>query len=288
MSDLVIRIRNASREPLGDTADVIVSAPASGAVVSQKKDHPAAKTLKVTGLVPLEPYLVRVFPVRHRPVGQFVRAPAEGSANVDAYCPVDPERVTSVTFPAYDALAPRTRSILEASEVESYPGRRGQALYDALPDLPRAGLLNLVAKMSRTALPGGGTVLDQVDSLYRVRGDRVFANVTNRLRDLVITAASEQAFRLVSGSLHTADPDFRLVDSYKTFDPYGNLQVTFFSSLAAPLRFRGDIDIDDAAGIQHVFQVLGHWVTGGDTHPYDIHEILLFHQLLDPGYQLHT
>ena len=121
-----------------------------------------------------------------------------------------------------------------------------------------------------------------------MRGDRVFANVKNGLRDLVITAAGEEVFRPVSGSLHTADPDFKLVDSYKTFDPYGNLQVTFFSSLAAPLRFRADIDIDDAAGIEHAFQVLGHWVTGGDTHPYDIHEILLFHQLLDPGYRLDT
>ena len=64
--------------------------------------------------------------------------------------------------------------------------------------------------------------------------------------------------------------------------------MTFFSSLATPLRFRADSDIDDAAGIAHVFQVLGHWITADDTHPYDIHEILLFHQLLDPGYRLNT
>jgi len=204
------------------------------------------------------------------------------------FCPVDPERVASVTFHAYATLPPAVRAVLEASAVETLPGRSGAALYEALPDLPRAGLLNLVAKMGRTPLPGGGTVLDQVDSLYRVRGDRVFANVEVGLRDLVVTAAAEQVFRPVPGSLHTPDPDFRLVDSYKTFDAYGNLQVTFFSSLAAPLRFRADIDIDDAAGIAHVFQVLGHWISGTDTHPYDIHEILLFHQRLDPGYRLNT
>jgi hypothetical protein len=47
-----------------------------------------------------------------------------------------------------------------------------------------------------------------------------------------------------------------------------------------------DIDIDDAGGILHVFQVLRNAVTGRPTHPYDIHEILLAHQGIDPGYQL--
>jgi hypothetical protein len=288
MSDLVIRIRDAYREPLEDVADVILGSPGSSAVVRQRKNHPATKILKLTGLTPLEPYLLRVFPVRHRPVGQFVRAPADASETIEVFCPVDPGRVTSVTFPAYDALPPAARAVLQVSAVESFPGLDGPALYEALPNLPKAGLLNLVAKMARTGLPGGSTVLDQLDSLYRVRPDRVFANVKIGLRDLVITGLGDHSFRPVSGSLHTPDPEFKVVDSYKTFDPYGNLQLTFFSSLAAPLRFRADIDIDDAAGIAHVFQVLGHAITGGDTHPYDIHEILVFHQRLDPGYRLNT
>jgi hypothetical protein len=93
----------------------------------------------------------------------------------------------------------------------------------------------------------------------------------------------------VDASLHQPPDRFRLVDSYKTVpDKYGNLQVTFFASVATPLTFRADIDVDDAAGIEHVFQVLGHWITGEGTHPYDIHEILLAHQGLDPGYRLET
>src|SRR4051812_20622595 len=154
MSDLVLRIRDAAREPLDDTADVIVSSPDAGRVVRQKKDHPAKRTLRMTGLSPGEAYLVRVYPVRHRPVGQFVRLPADGSASLDLFCPVDPERVVSVTFPPYADLEPRVREVLEASAVESYPGLAGLALYEALPDLPRAGLLNLVAKMARTTLSG--------------------------------------------------------------------------------------------------------------------------------------
>jgi hypothetical protein len=47
-----------------------------------------------------------------------------------------------------------------------------------------------------------------------------------------------------------------------------------------------EIDIDDAAGLAHVFQVMRNHLTGEPTHPYNIHEILMAHQNLDPGYDL--
>jgi hypothetical protein len=47
-----------------------------------------------------------------------------------------------------------------------------------------------------------------------------------------------------------------------------------------------DIDIDDAAGLEHVFQVVRNALSGRPTHPYDIHEILLAYQEIDPGYNL--
>ena len=74
--------------------------------------------------------------------------------------------------------------------------------------------------------------------------------------------------------------------SFKTRDRYGNLQLTFFASTTAPLAFKLDADIDDAGGIEHAFQVLDHWMTHGETHPFDIHEILTFYQRLDTGYEL--
>ena len=45
-----------------------------------------------------------------------------------------------------------------------------------------------------------------------------------------------------------------------------------------------DMDIDDAAGLAHVFQVLRNALTDRPTHPYDIHQILIAYQRLDPGY----
>ena len=47
-----------------------------------------------------------------------------------------------------------------------------------------------------------------------------------------------------------------------------------------------DIDIDDANGVEHLFQVLRNAITGRPTHPYEIHELLVSYQKLDPGYTL--
>lgn len=290
MSDLLIRLQDARRQPLDDIADVIVTDHGTGATVGARKAFKASKLVRVPNVAPLRVYVVRAFPLRHRPVSQFLLAPPSGTRKVELPCPVDPERVQSVQFPPYASLPEKARQLLEASALEHPPQDvNGQTLYDTheLGDVPKAGLLNLLSKMADTRLTDASTVLDHVQSLYRIRGDRVFANVALGLRDLIKTGVDERRFTREDGSLHTPPPGFKLADSFKTDDRYGNLQVTFFSSLTA-LEFKADIDIDDAKGIAHVFQVLSHWVTGEGTHPYDIHQILNYHQGLDPGYRLTT
>ncbi len=46
-----------------------------------------------------------------------------------------------------------------------------------------------------------------------------------------------------------------------------------------------DTDIDDHQGIQHAFDVIKHTISSSDSDPYDIHQILVFFQGLDPGYR---
>jgi hypothetical protein len=252
-------------------------------------DAKGSALIRIPGLAPLETYVVRVFPSRHRPVGHFVRGRPGARTDVELVCPVDPKRVLRIAPPRYDSLPERARAILEATTLEHPPlNVSGRALYESseLGDAAKAGLLNLLAKMGQTPLPDGRKVLDHVESLYRIRGDRLFANVAKALRDLVKTGVGAQMFKIVDGSLHHPDPDFMLVDSYKTLDPYGNLQITFFASLSAPLRFTADVDIDEAGGIAHLFHVLDHAITTTVTSPFDIHEILIQHQFLDPGYRL--
>jgi misacylated tRNA(Ala) deacylase len=47
-----------------------------------------------------------------------------------------------------------------------------------------------------------------------------------------------------------------------------------------PLKGHLDFEFE----VQHVFQVLRNKLSGKPTHPYNIHEILIVHQKLDPGY----
>jgi hypothetical protein len=289
MSEIRIRLQDVYGKPLDDTVDLVVVAHRTGRAAARVTGKPGTRVIRVPDLAPGEVYLVKVFPSRHRAVVHFVHTGAGARTELELVCPADPDRVHSIVAPPYAALSARARVLLEASVLEHPPrDTSGEALYGSpqLSDVQKAGLLNLLAKMAHTPLPDGSTVLDHVESLYRIRGDRVFANVALALRDLMRTGVDAQLFRLVSGSLHKPDPAFRLVDSYKTPESYGNLQVTFFASVAPPLRFTADIDIDDAQGIGHIFQVIGHHVTGAQTSPYDIHEILVRHQFLDPGYQL--
>jgi len=92
-------------------------------------------------------------------------------------------------------------------------------------------------------------------------------------------------FHNVSAELHDPVPGYTITDSFKTFDHYGNLQLTFQRRGVAGDDYVADVDIDDAQGIEHLFQVLRNTVTG-PTNPYDIHDILVMDQRLDPGYSL--
>jgi hypothetical protein len=108
-------------------------------------------------------------------------------------------------------------------------------------------------------------------------------DVPQELREETKNSALGGLFNGVSGSLHHPPAGFDLAGSFKTSDRYGNLQLTFFSEGS---NWRADVDIDDAGGLEHVFQVARNRVSGQPTHPFDIHEILVVHQRLNPGYDL--
>jgi hypothetical protein len=293
MPSLSIRLLNASREPLEDDVDVVVSSVRTSAEVSRQRGFDGRKRLRVNGVAANETLLVRAFPMRHRPVGQFVMSGgSEKAIPVELFCPVDPQRVTA-HFPEYSGLDEKLKAVLERSTLErdgSTPplpagASPGQSLYDSLTLIERAGLFNLFCKMSHVPI-GDGTAWSFVRDLHRVRGDRIFVNVALEFRDRVKNALSGGGFKEADDSLHTPPPGFTRSGSFKTRDHYGNLQLTFFGSATPPLAFRVDADIDDASGIEHAFQVLDHFLTNSDTHPFDVHQILTFFQRLDTGYEL--
>lgn len=232
-------------------------------------------------------YRLEVDPPAYLPVSRFVNLEAEEATAVELTFAVDPKKVKRVDFPKFEDLPPEVRALLAASvEVFGFNGLEGKELYNALDDVRRAGLLNIAAKTRSTPLANGRTVFPYISKLLELRGDRFFAFVSKELREETKHSATAGLFHPVDSSLHhlpAGFSDYTRAGSFKTDDSYGNLQLTFF--------MRGDdcvadIDIDDASGLAHLFQVLRNHLSGRPTHPYDIHQILVHHQHLDPGYRL--
>jgi len=245
----------------------------------------ASKKLVVSNLrgAPQGFYRVQIDPPAYLPVGQFVSMKASGFTDLTVTFPIDPMKVVSVNFPKYEDLD--FKPLLEASgSVLGFSGLSGRDLYSELDETRKAGLLNITAKCRATPLSNGKTVLGYIDVLHELRGDRFFASVGKELREEVKHSMADGLFHEADQSLHHPPAGFvgfTDAGSFKTGEPAGNLQVTFFMKGDACLV---DIDIDDAAGLGHIFQVLRNTLTGRPTHPFDIHEILVFRQKLDPGY----
>jgi hypothetical protein len=199
-------------------------------------------------------------------------------------CAVDPDKVASLDVPAFDNLREDAKRTLMASDtVLGFEGKTGAALLGALDPIRQAGFLNIIAKTVETVFANGRSVASHLQKLLELRGDRFFVTVSHELREDTKNSVHEGLFEEVSGLLHHIPAGFTEAGSFKTRDRYGNLQLTF--SVRGD-EWRADVDIDDAGGFGHVFQVIRNALTGSPTHPYNIHQLLLQHQKLDPGYDL--
>jgi hypothetical protein len=284
--ELLFDFVDVNGEKPDDRLDVSLTHTVLG-TVTQVRDAQARNRLRIRNLecMPGGGYSVTIMPMRHLPVGRFVQVTEGKTVRCGIVLPVDPRRVVKAEFPDFDSCGKELQQVLSRSDVEGAAGLAGAALYASLDDLRKAGLLNIYTRMKATRFPGGRDAFSYVTSFTRIRGDRLFARVDKELRDEVKNSLPADLFHEVPGSLHVPPPGFCLTDSFKTMERYGNLQITFFNN-PDTLEFIADVDIDDAQGIEHIFQVVGNAVTGGETHPYNIHEILIGYQKLDPGYRL--
>ncbi|MGH9312362.1 MAG: hypothetical protein ACRD1S_04100 [Vicinamibacterales bacterium] len=281
---LELQLLNVRGEPLGQQVDVMLRhLTTGGRRVARVK---ATRKAIISGLHDDGVYRVDVDPPSYLAAGAFVMLRPGGVTPLALRFPIDPGKVKRVKFPDYDgeALHEDGRRILEASDtVLGFEGRSGRTLYGALDDLRRAGFLNIVAKMAATGLTSGRLVSGSVQELTELRGDRFFAVVTHELREEVKHSEQAGLFEPAPDLLHHPPVGFERAGSFKTRDHYGNLQLSFFTN---GVDWRADVDIDDANGLEHLFQVLKHQLSNGRTHPYDIRDILIAHQKLDPGYEL--
>ena len=279
---LQLDLRDVYGKFLGEKVDIILRHQVLSEV--RKASPNVTAKVEITGLqgAPQGRYKMDIDPPSYQYVSEFVNMKASGITSRSITFPIDPGKVVKVNFQAFTKVTEDLQVVLENSnQVLSFEGKKGKDLYDSLDDIRKAGLLNIATKTNATALANGRTVLSYIERLNEIRGDRFFCDVPRELRSETKNSAAEGLFHKVSGSLHTPPPGFQSAESFKTSDKYGNLQLTFFTNGE---KFEADIDIDDAGGLEHVFQVLRNKLSGKPTHPYNIHEILVAHQHLDPGY----
>lgn len=279
---LQLELRNVDGKFLGQKTDIILRHQVLSEV---KKASPnVTSKIEIPKLhgAPQGLYRVEIDPPSYQYVSQFINLKTSGITPLSITFPIDPGKVTKVNFKPYTQIDSGLKTVLENSDkVFSFEGKKGKELYDSLDDIRRAGLLNIAVKIANTPLTNGKTVLSYIQKLSEIRGDRFFCVVPKELREETKNSVAEELFRSVSGSLHHPPAGFSSAGSFKTPDRYGNLQLTFFMNGEDCVA---DIDIDDAAGLEHVFQVVRNRLAGNPTHPYNIREILIMHQKLHPGY----
>ncbi len=280
---LSLELRDVYGNLLKEKVDIILRHQVLSQIV--KVSNNASTKIQIKGLFgdPQGRYRIDIDPPSYQYVAQFINLKASGTTSLEFTFPIDPAKVKAVKFPAFGSTEADLQRVLENSQkVLGFDAKKGKALYDALDDIRRAGLLNITAKTRATLLTNGRTVLSYIQELREIRGDRFFAAVPKELREETKNSVAEGLFDPADSSLHHPPAGFTRAGSFKTPDHYGNLQLTFFMNDAGDCV--ADVDIDDAAGIEHVFQVLRNKLSGNPTHPYNIHEILIGFQHNDPGY----
>jgi hypothetical protein len=200
-------------------------------------------------------YVLWVNPDRYRSMFRIIRISDCEENEEHIVLAIDPKSVKEVRFPKYEELSLALTDVLAQSSFEPFKKLRGKHLYEALDfDQPKkAALFNLFAKLNATIFHNGRTAFSYFDK--------------------------------VGGTLDVPSSAFELVDSFNTPELYGNLHLTF-SCRPETLELFVEATIDDAGGIQSIFQVADHKLAHSVTHPYDIHQILLHYQKINPGYAL--
>ncbi len=241
----------------------VPSAPTGHADVTVRPTKYQERTVKifVTGL---SPNVIK---------GTFFVNPAKADPKLISYSDL-----------ADKSYADGLKTMLDNSHIDA-------AMWNDFDPLNRATILNLCSKMAREFIGDGTPVIKQVRGIDRTwldikRRERIYAPVLDSF--LAALQKLPTNFKSASGSTHHFPNDWLAVTkggSFKTKDKAGNIQFTFARD--ADGKHYCDIDLDDSSGLKHAMDYLEHKIFKEETHPYNIHEILVkFQKNGDPEYLL--
>ena len=223
-------------------------------------------------------YEVRASTPHHRKYAffQLIQENRDNTASDDVEFWVKPGEVKGIQAPAVaglpaaaQAMLSQASMIVDRREDQELAGLSGLALYQQMDPQRRACFLNIVKKASHEATADNS--LAAFGDLLILRQDRLFARVAAGLPEQLRNAAM---FKSAPGALHEPPPGFSPpIESFKSKDPHANLQITFMTELATG-GLAADIDIDEASGIEHGFEVIRNAVFNNRTNPYLIREFM--------------
>ena len=177
------------------------------------KSRDSSKIISVTNLHggPQGIYQISIDPPSYHPISQFINVKTSGDTELVISIPVDISKIVSVTFPTFPNLPKELRSLLTNSpNVLGFENNSGDALYKALDDIRRGGVLNIARKTQATRLTNGKSVLSLIKEIRELRGDRFFAFVEKELREEVKNSVNTGLFHPVDGSCAPACPVRRI------------------------------------------------------------------------------
>jgi hypothetical protein len=223
-------------------------------------------------------YEVRASTPHHRKYAffQLIRENRDNTASDDVEFWVKPGDVKDIEAPplarlpatAQHMLAKATMIVAQREDTDLV-GLSGLALYEKLSAPRRACFLNILKKASHADT--ADNCLDAFGDLLILRQDRLFARVAPSLPEQLRRATM---FKSAPGALHEPPPGFeKPIESFKSRDPHANLQITFMKETATG-GLAADIDIDEASGIEHGFEVIRNAVFNNRTNPYLIREFM--------------
>lgn len=252
-------------------------------------------TLDQVPAFPTGIWTVFVQPEHYRPKTFFVSVPSGNTVTCEEFFLLHSSKARPI-FPSTDKVFSEAKwkvlaDLLKKSKIGELAGAELYAdLIKKKNQLLAAGLLNLHGRSQAVELQSGKTVFAQFESVVSILQDRIYATVSDDLHGDVLKSVTKKILDPAGGSLHEfpIPGDFQMLKkdaSFKTPEKAGNLQLTFARNSKSKTAV--DADVDEAKGIKHAFEVLGHIFTGGRTHPYDIHQILtFFYEKIDLGYDL--
>jgi len=234
---------------------------------------------------------VRPAKYQERKFSIFVVGPSVGKNEIKGEFFVHPAKANPRLI-SYADLANKSYATAIKTLLDNSVPKIDEAAWNALDPVNRATILNLCSKMVRENIDPATPAMKKVLGIDRTwltpeHRERIYSPVADDLLTALRTLPKN--FKSVSGSLHDFPNNWLGItekhSSFKTKDKAGNIQFTFARD--ADGKYYCDIDLDDHSGIQHVLDYLDHKLSGEETHPYNIHEILVkFQKNGDPEYRL--